>query len=522
MNYDLPTTATTEIAGFATEELAAYANEQHENVMGALHTAINHAKLAGDALNAAKSKIAHGGWGKWLNANFHASARTARVYMRVSKQWADVERFIEHNQHATLEDVRYYLRQEHPKDGRVDSPSVPEVQMRDGLQRTFAKWLKYLPEPAIFALWQQWEDIWGRVQHYLCDHLGIEFEPGEEPHRPYALEWGQASPGRAMPTEPKFAKGQLRLPFLGDEGQPLQHAEADEWDWDWDDDDTVVYGPPPPPVYGPPAPPKTVVDYRFDDDPVLTELTPIEEHPFGDGTIWLKRDDKFEIGGANGGKVRACWALSQGAVGLVTAGARQSPQMQIVARIAHHLDIPCRCHIPAAPTQKPTPEMQDAEAHGAELVHIPYGYNTHIISKAKNDEKLKDGWTYIPFGMESTDAMNCTRGQVRNIPPDAKRIVIAVGSGMSAAGLLWGLQDANLNVPVLGVRVGAEVEKRLNKFAPPNWANMMEVVTPGVDYKKPVQADVNGVVLDPIYEAKCFKFLQPGDLFWIVGRRAIL
>lgn len=40
------------------------------------------------------------------------------------------------------------------------------------------------------------------------------------------------------------------------------------------------------------------------------------------GGIWLKRDDLFEIAGVRGGKVRTCWRLSQGSVGLVTAGSR--------------------------------------------------------------------------------------------------------------------------------------------------------------------------------------------------------
>lgn len=33
------------------------------------------------------------------------------------------------------------------------------------------------------------------------------------------------------------------------------------------------------------------------------------------------------------------------------------------------------------------------------------------------------------------------------------------------------------------------------------------------------QVTFAGIGLDPIYEAKCVRFLLAGDLFWIVGRR---
>ena len=71
-------------------------------------------------------------------------------------------------------------------------------------------------------------------------------------------------------------------------------------------------------------------------------LTPIETH----GGHLVKRDDLFSIGGVNGGKVRTCWHLAQGAKGLVTAGSRQSPQVNIVAHIAKKLNIPSRVHMP--------------------------------------------------------------------------------------------------------------------------------------------------------------------------------
>ena len=61
-----------------------------------------------------------------------------------------------------------------------------------------------------------------------------------------------------------------------------------------------------------------------------TAPTPLQQV----GNFLVKRDDLFEIAGVCGGKARTCWAMSQGAPGLVTAGSRSSPQANIVAHVA--------------------------------------------------------------------------------------------------------------------------------------------------------------------------------------------
>lgn len=255
--------------------------------------------------------------------------------------------------------------------------------------------------------------------------------------------------------------------------------------------------------------------------------TPIQQV----GDILLKRDDLFEMAGIRGGKVRACYHLTTlretPAEGLITASARKSPQAQIVARIAAHLGIPARCHMP---TGQVTEEMEDMLAHGAELVQHKAGYNNVIISRAKQDAAQRPAWQYIPFGMEHREAVRCTRNQVHSIEhevkvnglPMPKRIIIPIGSGMSAAGVLHGLRDRRLNIPVIGVRVGADPAKRLNTWAPFGWRAMMKIidVTDRIPYHQQVEAKVGDVLLDPIYEAKCLEYVGRHDLLWCVGIRA--
>lgn len=239
--------------------------------------------------------------------------------------------------------------------------------------------------------------------------------------------------------------------------------------------------------------------------------TPIERH----GDIWLKRDDLFEVAGVPGGKVRTCWHLAQGAPGLITAGSRSSPQVNIVAHIARKLGVPCRVHVPSGELK---PELLAAQAAGAEIVQHRPGYNSVIVARAREDAQ-RTGWREIPFGMECEEAVRQTAGQVRDIPAGVRRIVVPVGSGMSYCGILHGLQEHRMRLPTLGVMVGADPRKRLERFAPVFPTSWPHLVPAGVDYHAAVNERIGDVVLDPHYEAKCARFLEPGDLLWVVGIR---
>lgn len=243
-------------------------------------------------------------------------------------------------------------------------------------------------------------------------------------------------------------------------------------------------------------------------------ITPVEKY----NGVWFKRDDKFTIEGIAGGKVRTCFALAKNEKnGLVTAGSRKSPQINIVAHIGKHLGLPVRAH---TPTGELSPEVLQAQALGATILQHKYGYNSVIIKRARDDAKAL-GWLEIPFGMETEMAVHETSLQVQNIPNEVKRIVIPVGSGMSLAGVLHGLIKFNkTHIPVLGVTVGADPIKRLDKYAPQGWREMVTLVSSGIDYHKHASETVlNGVRLDSIYEAKCIPFIEDGDLLWVVGIR---
>ncbi|MNM41181.1 1-aminocyclopropane-1-carboxylate deaminase [compost metagenome] len=232
------------------------------------------------------------------------------------------------------------------------------------------------------------------------------------------------------------------------------------------------------------------------------------------GDYWFKRDDQFEMAGVRGGKVRSCWNLAQGAKGLVTAGSKQSPQVQIVAHVAAKLGIPCRVHVPWGNL---SPELESAKSLGAEIVQAKPGFNSIIISRAKKDAK-ELGWTEIPFGMECEEAIVQTALQVQNIPLEVERVVVPVGSGMSLCGILHGLKNRKIDIPVIGIQVGADPTKRLIQYAPVDIH--YELLKSDLPYHERYPSPMfQGIELDPIYEAKCIPFLKPNDLLWIVGIR---
>lgn len=257
-------------------------------------------------------------------------------------------------------------------------------------------------------------------------------------------------------------------------------------------------------------------DVRWGDDVV----TPIEWV----GNVWLKRDDKFAIGGSRGGKVRTCLRLAveaqaRGATVLVTAGSRQSPQVNIVATIAATLGMAAECHVPEGDM---TPELEAAVAQGATLVRHKPGYNSVIVARARESAR-RPGYAEIPFGMETPLAVDCTKWQVANVPLDkVRRLVVPVGSGMTLAGVLAGLalREYGGAPEVVGVVVGADPTDRLDRYAP-EWRKRCQLVRSDLDYHTHAPTTrIGDVDLDPVYEAKCLPFLEDGDLLWIVGCRA--
>lgn len=68
-------------------DLAARINQHHLAAVQHIGSALEHARLAGEALLLAKKACAHGTWLTWLKENVGVSERSAQGYMRVAREW---------------------------------------------------------------------------------------------------------------------------------------------------------------------------------------------------------------------------------------------------------------------------------------------------------------------------------------------------------------------------------------------------------------------------------------------------
>jgi len=242
------------------------------------------------------------------------------------------------------------------------------------------------------------------------------------------------------------------------------------------------------------------------------EVTPIELL----GGVWVKREDAWSRGGASGAKSRAMFTVAEGAPGLISAGARISPQLERAALVAAALGIPARLHTGWG---NDTAETRTALAAGATLLRHRPGRLSVIKARYRADTEAHPDWVHIPFGMDLAVYHDQVAAQARELEHrEFARIVVPVGSGSTLAAICRGLDDADNPIPVVGVTVGAEPTGLLDSRYR-LWRNRTALVRAHVPYERAVTADLGGLVLDPHYEAKCLPHLRKGDLLWVVGRR---
>jgi len=126
--------------------LAKDINECHRAAEAAAGRALHHARAAGDLLLEAKKQCPHGDWGNWLKTNFEGSERSAQNYMRLAKNWGELE-----NRNAvadlSLRDAVRFLTE--PKPAKKNDSSRPgEAKQIKHLDReTVANPPKVKPAP---------------------------------------------------------------------------------------------------------------------------------------------------------------------------------------------------------------------------------------------------------------------------------------------------------------------------------------------------------------------------------------
>jgi 1-aminocyclopropane-1-carboxylate deaminase/D-cysteine desulfhydrase-like pyridoxal-dependent ACC family enzyme len=265
----------------------------------------------------------------------------------------------------------------------------------------------------------------------------------------------------------------------------------------------------------------------------ISALTPVEYHE----GIYFKRDDLFcpftDIG-VSGGKVRQCLLLVKKHLReikkthdetIATACSVHSPQGVIVARVAKKFGLRCLIGCGTASPSKHT-ALRLCKTLGAEVRTLVTANAYNAVLESNLDRLNKRRKFYpIRFGYQAEidpDAIiDANAAQVRNIPREVTAVVIPVGSGVSAQGILAGIKRYRPTVKVFLIQpFGYD-----RKIVVPDGVTA-RYFTGKYDYARPLEITVDGFQLDEIYEAKSFDYMKrrlkrvlakERVCFWVIG-----
>lgn len=271
------------------------------------------------------------------------------------------------------------------------------------------------------------------------------------------------------------------------------------------------------------------------------DLTPVQEI----AGMLFKRDDLFTPFGAgevNGGKLRQCMMPVEAALrrqpdmkGIITYCSIHSPQGPITAATARHFRLPCIvAYGGAGDISIATGAMPRlAMSYGAK-VQVVAKNGRHIVLKQKAEALAKAGGLFVvQYGINLDDygevLLGAVAEQVQNIPDDLDDLYITCGSGITASGVIVGIERYGKRVKNIHLIATAfdrqeKVRATLRRFGVKREFVYHDLFhTPGFVYEKQQKMRIGGLKLHPQYEAKTLKYLVDkglntrNALFWIVG-----
>jgi L-cysteate sulfo-lyase len=265
--------------------------------------------------------------------------------------------------------------------------------------------------------------------------------------------------------------------------------------------------------------------------------TPLESAPrlaeaIGLDHLWLKRDDLTGLGGG-GNKVRklevtCAEALAAGATTLVTTGAPQSNHARVTAAAAARLGLGAVLVLAGDRPAESRGNLVLDELAGAELAwagDIPFEAMDDAVEDQVARVREAGGvpWV-IPLGgstAASAQAYADCGSELKQQVPDAEHVVVAFGSGGTAAGLAAALGEER----VLAVDVGALADPAARfgelldgmpgvvarhdalRLDRDQVGDGYEELTPAAREALTLAARTEGVFLDPTYTARALAAL---------------
>lgn len=286
-----------------------------------------------------------------------------------------------------------------------------------------------------------------------------------------------------------------------------------------------------------------------------TPLQPLDRlsEALGGPRIWIKRDDLTEAAGA-GNKIRKLEfvladALGQSATALITSGGLQSNHCRATALFAAQLGLQCHLILRGASARTANGNLLLNQLLGAKIDYVSdlafdrldllyerkvaqlsaFGERPYTIPIGASDELGL--WGYIQAAQEL--AADFASAQI-----EPSCIVTAVGSGGTYAGLCLGHALYNMSLNVIGICVSrnarfferkaaidtARWQKRFHSSLNPNPGQLRDdfigdgygLASPEVYRLIAWLAQLEGIILDPVYTGKAFqgliKMIQQGDI----------
>lgn len=273
----------------------------------------------------------------------------------------------------------------------------------------------------------------------------------------------------------------------------------------------------------------------------VQELTPVQEV----AGMLFKRDDlyaPFGAGGVNGGKLRQCMMLVEAALnqtpdkkGIITYCSIHSPQGPITAATAKYFGLPCV--IVYGGTTKngiATEQMPRLSMHYGARIEIAAASGRHNVLKQKADAIAKNrNYFTVQYGINLDDygevLLGAVADQVQNIPDTLEDLYITCGSGITASGVIIGIQKYRKDVRNVHLIATAFDRKEKVRATLERYGVCRDFIyhdlfhTRGFAYEKRQALRVGGISLHPHYEAKTMKFILDhglntrNALMWIVG-----
>ena len=265
-----------------------------------------------------------------------------------------------------------------------------------------------------------------------------------------------------------------------------------------------------------------------------TNLTPVEWC----GDYWVKREDYAcftDTNSPSGSKVRQFleMASEQPDTPMVVGCASYSAMQIYVAWSAKQAGVPAHIFVPQRKIR--TSATKYAEELGAVIHEVFPGYANVYRKRAKDFSKENGG----AVRWDSKRAIRDTVLQCLNLPMECKRVVVATGSGLTAAGIMTGLailQRSDVEVVAVCVSGLADEDNIQHNCDYMLYHMTAHYADPILPPRKPVLRMIkakggysdwafnslpNGDALDPFYTAKAMPYLQHGDVLWVSGMRPI-